>query len=370
VRIVVAPDSFGGFASAPEAGEAIATGWRSVRPADVVEVLPLSDGGEGLLDVMRVLEPAAERTSVEVAGADSRPRHATIHWSDPHTAVLESADVCGLASVAPDRRRPLEATTYGVGQLLQAAVDAGARTVVLGLGGTATVDGGSGALNGLGYRLTTADGEGLRIGAGDLHTCVAAEDGWTRWSRDAVRLELLADVDAVLAAAVASFGPQKGLTAAQVDELGPAMDSWGAVLCDAYPGAVGVATPMTGAAGGLGFALAVAAGGRLTLGAGWFAERIGLAAAVAGADLVISGEGRLDASSRGGKVVGHVLDLGRDLRTPVGLVVGQADPDVVRDLGVAPDRVVLAPASAPGPAALEALRRGGETLAVRSTSVH
>jgi glycerate 2-kinase len=370
VRIVVAPDSFGGFASAPDAGAAIAEGWLRVRPTDDVVVIPLSDGGEGLLDVMAGLEPSARRTSIEVAGADSRPRLATIHWSDAHTAVIESADVCGLTSIPVDLRRPSEATTYGVGQLLQAAVDAGARTIALGLGGTATVDGGSGALNGLGFRLLTSAGEGLRIGVGDLHDCATVDEGWTRWPRAAVRLELLADVDAVLAEAVPLFGPQKGLSAAQVDELGPAVEAWGALLCATYPGDVDVTTPMTGAAGGLGLALAAAAGGTLTLGAAWVAQRAGLTAAVAGADLVVSGEGRLDVTSSRGKVIGHVLGLARGSATPVALIVGQATPDAVVACGLAPDRVVLAPAAAPGPAALDALRRGGETLAHRLTSVH
>lgn len=370
MRIVVAPDSFGGFASASDAGAAIAEGWLRIRPADGIDVIPLSDGGEGLLDVMAGLEPTARRTSVEVAGADSRPRLATIHWSDAHTALIESADVCGLTSVPVDLRRPSEATTYGVGQLLQAAVDAGARSIVVGLGGTATVDGGSGALNGLGFRLLTSAGEGLRIGAGDLRDCVTVDEGWTRWSRGAVRLELLADVDAALAEAVPVFGPQKGLSAAQISELAPAVDAWGALLSATYPGDVDVTTPMTGAAGGLGLALALAAGGMLSLGAAWVAQRAGLTAAVAGADVVISGEGRLDATSRRGKVIGHVLEIARASATPAALIVGQATMDTVLACGLAEDRVVLAPAAAPGRAALDALRRGGETLARRLTSVH
>jgi glycerate 2-kinase len=377
VRIVIAPDSFGGTASASEAGGAIAEGWSSVRPSDEVVLVPLSDGGEGLLDVMRLLEPSARRTSVEVAGADSKPRVATLHWSDERTVLLESADVCGLATIPADLRRPMEATTYGIGQLLQAAVDAGARTVRVGLGGTATVDGGSGALNGLGFRLLTDAAEGLRIGAGDLHACTAVSDGWMRWPRGDVALELLADVDAVLAEAIPLFGPQKGLSAAQVEALGPAVESWGQLLCATYAaegagehaGAVDPTVPMSGAAGGLGLALAVALGGRLTLGAPWVAERAGLAAAVSSADLVISGEGRLDVTSRRGKVVGHVVDIARSTGTPAALVVGQASADAIRSVGVGEDRVVLAPASAAGPAAQDALRRGGATLARRLTSV-
>jgi len=370
VRIVVAPDSFGGVSTASAAATAIGEGWSRVRPSDEIELLPLSDGGEGLLEVMAVLEPAATRTSVEVAGADSRPRVATIHWTDASSALIESADVCGLAAMEPDRRRPMEVTSYGVGQLLQAAVDAGARSIVVGLGGTATVDGGSGALNALGFRLRTQEGAGVRIGAGDLNTCVSIEDGWSRWPREAIDLELLADVDAVLDEAAPMFGPQKGLSSAQVRTVGAALDAWGAVLCAAYPGPVGVSTAGTGAAGGLGFGLAVALGGSLHPGAGWVAKRAGLSTALANADLVITGEGRLDAASGRGKVVGHVLELARTSGTAAALVVGQVAAGGIEAVGVAAERVVTAPVSPADPTAAAALRQAGETLARRLTSVH
>jgi glycerate 2-kinase len=370
VRIVVAPDSFGGVAAAATAAAAIAEGWRRVRPTDTVEVLPMSDGGEGLLEVMAALEPEASRTSVEVAGADSRPRSATIHWSDAHTAVIESADICGLATVTPDRRRPMEATSYGVGQLLQFAVDAGARHIIVGLGGTATVDGGSGALNALGFRLRTADGSGVRIGAADLLGCVAIEPGWARWPRASVTLELLADVDVALGAAAAMFGPQKGLNIEQVGVVGAALDAWGSLLDATFSQAIDATTPGTGAAGGLGFALAVALGGTLHPGSRWVADRVGLPAALAAADLVITGEGRLDGTSGRGKVVGEVLELARTSGTAVALVVGQVTQEGVDAVGVAPERIVTAPVSITDPTATGAIREAGETLARRLTSVH
>jgi glycerate kinase len=370
VRIVVAPDSYGGVSTASAAATAIVEGWSSVRPSDEVEIRPLSDGGEGLLEVMAVLEPTASRTSVEVAGADSRPRLATIHWSDPSSAIIESADVCGLATIEPDRRRPMEATSYGVGQLLQAAVDAGARSIVVGLGGTATIDGGSGALNALGFRLRTREGAGVRIGAGDLHTCVAIEDGWSRWPHGAVTLELLADVDARLEESAPMFGPQKGLSGTQVRTVGAALEAWGVLLSAAHPGPVGVSTSGTGAAGGLGFGLAVALGGSLQPGAHWVAQRAGLPAALADADLVITGEGRLDATSARGKVVGHVLELARASGTASALVVGQVAAGGADAVGVAAERIVTAPSSAADPTATAALRLAGETLARRLTSVH
>jgi len=238
------------------------------------------------------------------------------------------------------------------------------------LGGTATVDGGSGALNALGFRLRTQDGSGVRIGAGDLHTCVGIDDGWSRWPRGEVSLELLADVDARLAEAAPMFGPQKGLGAAQVHTVGAALEAWGEVLCATYPGPIGVTTAGSGAAGGLGFGLGVALGGTLQEGARWVADRVGLPAALAHADLVITGEGRLDATSGRGKVVGHVLGLARASGTPAALVVGQLAAGGVEAAGVAAERIVTAPVSAADPTATAALRQAGETLARRLTSVH
>jgi glycerate 2-kinase len=368
VRVLIAPDSFGGTLAAAEVADAFAAGWLDVRTADTVRRLPLSDGGEGLIAVLSDLLPDARVTTVEIAGTDTRPLQAPVLWLDERTAVLESATICGLPP-ADAPRRPLEATSYGIGQALMHVVDAGARHVVLGLGGTGTVDGGSGALNGLGMRLRVADGSGLRVGAGDLGACTTIERGWSRWPADAT-LDLLADTRIVLGEAVQRYGPQKGVTPAQVGPLGTAMERWAEVLCEAFPGPVDAGSAHTGAAGGLGFALAVALGGRLVPGAAWVAERAGLGDAVAAADLVVTGEGRLDATTATGKVVTQVLDAARSAGRATAAVVGQVVPGAVEELGLAADRVVSAPASGPGPAAREAVRGAARTLARRVTSVH
>ena len=178
MHVLIAPDSFGGTLTAREVAAAFSAGWRDVRPSDAVMEVPLSDGGEGLLDVLVPLSPDARIETIEVAGTDTRPVAAPVLWLDPGTAVLESATICGLPSAADGPRRPLDATSYGVGQALRHVVAAGARHVILGLGGTGVADGGSGALNGLGFRLRVADGSGLRVGAGDLGRCTAIESGW------------------------------------------------------------------------------------------------------------------------------------------------------------------------------------------------
>lgn len=368
MRVLIAPDSFGGALTAGEVADAFAEGWRSTRAGDDVRPLPLSDGGEGLLDVLGGLRPDARWGEVEVAGTDTRPLLAPVLWLDAGTAVLESARICGLppADVA---RRPLEATSYGLGQALAHVVEEGAQHVIVGLGGTGVVDGGSGALNGLGMRLTRADGSGVRVGAADLGDCVAVTPGWSRWPED-VRLDLLADTTIVLDEAVARYGPQKGVTPERVGPLSAAMRTWADVLCGAFPGPVDATTPGTGAAGGLGLALAVALGGHLVPGSGWVAERAGLAEEVAAADLVVTGEGRLDATTATGKVVGRVVDAARRAGRPVAAVVGSLVAGAAEELGLANDHVVTAPASGPGPAARAAVGEAAGLLAARITSVH
>lgn len=365
MHVVVAPDGFGGTMAPTTAAAAIADGWRAARPADRVTVVPMSDGGEGLLDVLLAADPTATTQRIEVAGPDARPRTATLLRLGDGTVVIESADVCGLALIPPELRRPLEATTYGVGQALAAAAAGGADRVVVGLGGSATLDGGSGALNGLGLRLRTSDG-GLRIGVGDLGNCTSVERGRAAWS-DGIELVLLCDVDLPLAAAAPRFGPQKGLDAAGVTLAASALDAWAGVLAAAFPTTTDPAAPGTGAAGGLGLGLAAALGGRLVPGAAWVAERVGLAAAVAGADLVITGEGRLDAASGEGKVVGHVAAVARAHARPLAAVVGAVGRDA--DAVVPAARREVGAVGADGDAA-EAVRAAAARLAHRLTSVH
>jgi len=367
MNVLVAPDSFGGTLPAAEVARAFSLGWRSVRPEDAVAELPLSDGGEGLIAVLEGVGPGARRSTVEVAGTDTRPVEAPVLWLDPHTAVLESATICGLPPAGVPRR-PLEATSYGVGQALAHVVGEGARRVVLGLGGTGVVDGGSGALNGLGMRLRVADGSGLRVGAGDLAACTAVERGWLSWP-EGIELLLLADTHIVLEQAVERYGPQKGVAQDRVAPLTDALRTWSEVLEGTFPGPVDRSTPGTGAAGGLGFALALALGGWLVAGSTWVADRVGLDAAVAGADLVVTGEGRLDATSGTGKVVGQVLASARAGGRAVAAVVGSTVEGAASDLGLLDEHVVVAPASGPGPEAHEAVRAAASTLARRIASV-
>lgn len=363
MQVVVAPDSFGGTLSAPRAAAAIAEGWRRVRPDDTVTVVPMSDGGEGLLDVLEAGLAAGGTggiTELEVAGPHGQPVRA--RWLvQGATAVIESAEACGLGQLPPDRRDPLRTTTYGVGQLLDAARSSGLRHVVVGTGGSATVDGGAGMLTALGVRLLREDGNGLKVGGGELHQLRAAATGWldARWAD--VTLEVWADVRTPLLDAPAAFGPQKGAGPEDVAVLRRGLES----LADALERDLGVDPELrgaqrTGSAGGLAYGLAAGLGASLLDGAAQVAEAVGLDAVLEDADLVVVGEGSLDASSLQGKVVGHVVAAARARGVDVAGVVGRS-----RGQGAAGLELEEASPAGPGEDPAADVTRAAERLARR-----
>ena len=356
MRVVVAPDSFGGTLSARAAGEAIAAGWRAARPDAAATVVPMSDGGEGLVDALLARGMAAA-TVHEREVVDPRGLATTARWlQDGSTAVVESAEACGLHLLDPEQRDPLRTTTWGVGQVLDAARAAGARRILVGLGGSATVDGGTGALSGLGFRLTVADGSGLKVGGEDLPRVAGASRTWVAdW--DGVEVVLLADVDDVLAAAPATYGPQKGADAAAVAHLERGLAAWRTVAeRDLGAPSQLASTPGSGAAGGLGYGLAAGLGATFVGGASAVAELQALDAALDGADVLVTGEGRLDATTAAGKVVATVQRLAAARGIPTAAVVGSATtvPEGLADLeAAAPD----GPGEDPAAEVAEAARR-------------
>lgn len=348
MKVVVAPDSWGGTLTARQAATAIAAGWQMARPDDEVVTCPLADGGEGLLDV--VARPEDEVATTEVAGPLGHPVLASWLRRPDGTAVIESAAACGLARLPGGQRRAGEATTYGVGQLIEAARGSGAPRILVGLGGSATTDGGAGALTALGFRLRRADGSGLKIGGIHLHELDRVERTWVA-PYDDVEVVLLTDVDCVLAEAAPRFGPQKGAGPEEVRWLAQGL----AHLADVVERDLDVAgvpplreLPGTGAAGGLGYGLVAGLGARFAPGAAAVAELVGLAAALEDADVVLTGEGRLDATTAAGKVAAHVAAEARARGLPVAAVVGSlADPAVPAALGLA--EVAAASPEGPGP---------------------
>jgi glycerate 2-kinase len=332
VRIVVAPDSFKGSIGAADAAAALAEGWRGVRPGDDLACVPLADGGEGTLEILAATGLAT--TGLATAGlatAGTVPRWHPVRVTAPggggrvascwleisnDTACVELARASGLPLMAS--LDPLGAQTTGTGELIAAALDAGARRIVIALGGSASTDGGTGALAALGARFADASGRELPPGGGALAGLASADLTGLR-PRPPGGVVCLTDVRAPLLGprgAAAVFGPQKGADAAQVAILEAGLARLARVL-GGDP-----AAPGAGAAGGTAYGFAAAWGAQITPGAAELARLVGLDRELAGADLVVTGEGRYDDTSGEGKVVGTVLAAAARASVPAALVAG------------------------------------------------
>lgn len=327
MRVLIAPDSFTGTLSAPAAARAIAAGWRSAAPDDEITVAPLSDGGPGFVDVVQSAL-GGDLLSVTVTGPLGEPVPATVLLTPGRVAYLESAQACGLHLVPPDRRDPTRTGTAGVGELVVAALDAGAREIVIGLGGSATNDGGAGALAALG----ATPGEVLRAGGGALAGLDpdALDLSAARERLTGVALRIATDVDSPLLGlrgASAIFGPQKGATADQVQRLDAALEHFARAAQPRVglnmPGSFAVA-PGAGAAGGLGYGLSLL-GGQRVAGIGTVVELTGLANTAAEVDVLVTGEGCFDWQSLQGKVVSGVAALAMDVARPCVVLAGQVE---------------------------------------------
>ncbi len=322
MRVVVAPDKFKGSASAAEVAAAIAAGLRRARPdLDVVE-MPVADGGDGTVAAALAAGFAPVRTTAE--GPTAEPVRATFALK-AGTAVVELADVAGLRRLPGARPAPLTASTYGVGQVIAAALDRGATTIVLGIGGSATTDGGAGMVQALGVRLADERGRDLPRGGAALRDLAAVDPAGMDRRIAGARLLVASDVDNKLlgtAGAAAVFGPQKGASPADVALLDGALARWSA-LTASVTGLDLAAAPGAGAAGGTGFAAMVYLGARLVPGADLVLDLIGFDAALTGARLVITGEGSLDRQSLGGKAPVGVARAAARHGVPVAVVAGR-----------------------------------------------
>jgi glycerate kinase len=304
-RILIAPDSYGDSLTAVEAAAAIAAGWHRIRPADRVVIAPQSDGGPGFVDVLA--SRLGERRRMQVCGPLAGDVQAD--WVfDPQsaTAYLECAQACGLSRLGgpPTPQTALAAHSRGVGGLIAAAAQAGATRIVAGLGGSASTDGGRGLIEELGG----LDAARRRLAGVEL---IAACD---------VEYPLVGP-----SGAARVFGPQKGADPATVATLEERLVAWADEL-DAAAGRRVSAESGAGAAGGIGAAL-LALGGRCESGAAIIAEHTGLAGEISAADLVITGEGKFDAQSLRGKVVGALAAAALSSQVPVIVLAGQVDLD-------------------------------------------
>lgn len=332
-RIVIAPDSFKGTLSARDAALALAHGWQLERSDDEVLIVPQADGGEGTLDAIAQAVPDSQWRSARVAGPTGDPHDARWLLLPGQHAVIELAECCGITLLprstdgAP-ALAPLTASSRGAGEAIVSALEAGARLITLALGGSASTDGGLGALSALGLRLLDADSRALPDGGGALDQLAAINPVLLRAAPPG-GMTLLTDTTAELVGprgAAAVFGPQKGASAEQVARL----DS-GLARAAAIAGGDEHLRPGSGAAGGTAWGFSRYWGASIRSGADAIAVLTRLDAALEGADLVITGEGRFDATSRAGKVVGGIVERSSANGVPIAIVAGQADVDAARD---------------------------------------
>ena len=331
MRVLVAPNAFGGTLSAAAAGEAIAAGWRYRRPDDTVTVVPVSDGGPGFVSCLAGLGAVRTTTVEDPLG---RPVEASWLLLPDGTAVVESAAACGR-HLAVD---PLRASTGGVGELVCAALGEGVRRVVVGVGGTASTDGGAGFAATVGAWLLDAAGRPLAPGGAALADLDRIDLADLDPRPRSVEVVVAADVDNMLCGpdgAAFAYGRQKGATPEQAAALDDALRRYAAVVARDVPGADGVADrPHSGAGGGLAAGLMAFAGASATSGAAFVIDALRLSRRVALADLVVTGEGTLDWQTLRGKAPAAVARAAQVEGVPCVVVAGQVDAGR-RELGAA-----------------------------------
>ncbi|MBA3689144.1 MAG: glycerate kinase [Chloroflexi bacterium] len=333
LRILVAPDSFGGALDSIAVARAISAGWLRARPDDEIVHAPMADGGEGTLAaVATALGIRAVRRSVAAHDALGRPISADyLLLEGGRVAFVEMAAASGLAHLTTSERTPASAriaSTRGTGELLHSALDAGVKRLILGLGGSATTDGGSGMLSALGVRFLDMAGEELRPGGAALAELIATDPSGLDPRLARAEVVVASDVSNPLtgaAGAAATYGPQKGADADAVAELDAALGIYGAAI-EAVTGRAVAELPGAGAAGGTGAALLAFTTATLRPGIDVVAEMVGLAAALEEADLVITGEGRADEQTLAGKAAMGVALLAGKRGIPVVLLCGTLGP--------------------------------------------
>ncbi len=330
-RVLTAPDKFKGTLTASQAAEAIAHGWRRARPGDVLALLPLSDGGDGFGETLGRLLGAQPRIARTVNAAHQA---CTVRWwwdAESKTAIIESARVIGLAMLPPGKFHPFDLDTFGLGKILQAAASSGAERCIVGIGGSATNDGGFGLARALGWRFLAANGRSLeRWTSLDRITCILPPKSRRLFKS----LTVAVDVQNPLLGphgATRIYGPQKGLRPGDFAHAERCLRhlAGAASQCIRRDFAQ---TPGAGAAGGLGFGLATFLGARFKPGFDLIARRGGLARQMARADLVVTGEGAVDRSTLMGKGVGLMAALCQQKSIPCIALAGVVtrSPQLVR----------------------------------------
>lgn len=325
LRVLVAPDKFKGTLTAHAAAEAIARGWQRGRPADTLELLPIGDGGDGFGEILSACLKAKPQT-VKTVDAAHGPRTATWWWKPrSKTAIIESARIIGLALLPPGKHHPFELDTFGLGAALKAAALKGTRHCIIGIGGSATNDGGIGLARALGWQFLNAAGEPITAWP-DLRNL--ARFGPPKKRRLFPRLTVAVDVQNRLLGSQGCtrvYGPQKGLRPEDFPTAEAALGKLAAVVRKQ----LGLATaqmPGAGAAGGLGFGLMTFLGATMAPGFALLARHAKISGKLRRANLVITGEGAIDASTLMGKGVGELAQLCRQHRVPCVGLAGAVQP--------------------------------------------
>jgi len=321
-KILIAPDSFKGSATSTQVAEAIKQGWLSLRSYDEVTCVPFADGGEGRLDCVASVSTVSERIAITVQGATGRERQSSWLLVNGDTAVIEMATLCGITTV--EKLDPLGAHSFGLGQAIRAAIaDSRVKEILVAVGGSASTDGGSGALQALGFNFLDGQGKNVGLGGAALHEIaeIVAPKDLVLPERG---IKVLVDVQSPLIGekgAAHIFAPQKGANQQEVLSLDAGLTHLLQLTGHAD-------RPGYGAAGGVSFGLSAIFGAEIVSGVETIAELIGLDKKIAGSDYVISGEGSFDSQSFSGKAVGYILSRTKQHGVQTAIACGVNKHDV------------------------------------------
>lgn len=324
LKVVAAIDSFKGSMSSLEAGQAAREGILRAVPDACVQVCPLADGGEGTMEAL-VEALGGERRRVEVAGPLGTPVTCTYGIIPAaKTAVMEMSQAAGITLVPEEKRNPMDTTTFGVGEMIRDAIEKGCRKFIMGIGGSATNDGGAGMLMALGYDLLDQEGRPIPYGAAGLEKLVKIGTDHVLPQLSQCTFTIACDVDNPLCGSrgcSAVFGPQKGADEAMIRQMDQWLERFAHLAKTVFPDADST-LPGSGAAGGLGFAFRTFLNGSLESGIQIVIRETGLEAYIRDADVVITGEGRLDEQTAMGKAPAGVASLGKKYKKTVIAVAG------------------------------------------------
>lgn len=334
MKILVLPNAFKGSLSAKQAGEIIA---RALVPHHTVKMWPICDGGDGFLDFFKTLDPHARTYFITAKNAFLKNKRVPfLLLGDGKTAVVETAKICGLGSARKSELDPLGASSYGVGQVISAAVKRGAKIIYVGLGGVATNDGGAGMAVACGARLSDKTGRNISFGAQALLKLQQIDLSALKKQFKNIKIIGIADVKNPLLGPLGSarvFGPQKGATPKQVKILERALTVWARALQRETDKNIS-RVPSTGAAGAIAAGLYGCFGAKLCLGAEELFKKAHLETHIKQANLIITTEGKLDKSTFYGKAPGLVTQLAKKYKKPILFICGQTDENFFRQKNI------------------------------------